>query len=116
MGAHAAGRLAMAERSREQAEIAQILQALFAFALYVRRSFILKLLACLLVDAIGLASFLLPGIGELGDVAWAPISAAFLFFMFDHSLRVAAVGLFEELMPGLDFVPTATLAWAAENI
>ena len=76
----------------------------------------LQLVVCLVVDVIGFASFLLPGFGELGDFAWAPLSAIYLWFMFDHSLRIAALGFFEELMPGLDFVPTATIAWAAENI
>ena len=93
-----------------------VFRALFALALYIRRSTVPKLVLCLLVDMIGFASFLLPGIGEFGDVIWAPISAAYLFFMFDQGLRVMAIGFFEELMPGLDFVPTATLAWAAEHV
>eukprot|EP00966_Prymnesium_polylepis_P291395 6730793-Prymnesium_polylepis.1 len=106
----------MPPRAREQAEVQQLLNALFALALYIRRTVMLKLFVCIVVDTVGVASFLLPGLGEFADVVWAPFSALFLYFMFENNLRVATVGLFEELMPGLDFVPTATLAWAAENV
>lgn len=72
-----------------------------------------SLAACLLMDAIGYASFLLPGIGEVADLAWAPISAMIFFKMFGGT-RGLFGGLFnfvEELLPGLDFIPTFTLTW-----
>ena len=34
-----------------------------------------KLLLGLIFDAVGMISYLLPGIGEFTDVIWAPISA-----------------------------------------
>jgi len=34
-----------------------------------------KLLLSLVIDAIGMATYLVPVAGEAGDVAWAPISA-----------------------------------------
>jgi len=92
------------------------MQTLYALATFVRANVLLKLLACILVDIIGFSSYLLPGVGEVGDVAWAPLQAGFLMFMFSGQLRVAALGFLEEILPGLDFVPTASMAWACENV
>ena len=107
------------QRSQTQdqaAALLQLMRMLYALAAFVRASAVLKLLACILVDIIGYSSYLLPGVGEMGDVAWAPLQAGFLMFMFSGQLRVAALGFMEEILPGLDFVPTACMAWACENI
>ena len=80
---------------------------------FARRHKWAKLLACLVVDAIGAASYLLPFLGEFADVVWAPIQFAFLQFMFG-SFVVAVFGFCEELGPGTDFIPTATLAWLVQ--
>merc|ERR1719386_274628 len=48
----------------------------------VKANMVLKLFCCLLIDTIGFATYLLPGIGELGDVAWAPIQAVLLLYLF----------------------------------
>ncbi len=34
------------------------------------------------MDLIGYASYALPGLGELGDIIWAPISAIIFYRMF----------------------------------
>ena len=99
----------------DAAELAQILRLVYQVLVFVRSNYMLKLLACVLVDAIGFSSFLLPGIGELGDVGWAPLQAWFLYFMFG-SVRMSGIGFMEEILPGTDFVPSATIAWACENI
>ena len=39
---------------------------------------IAKLGISLLIDFVGFASFALPGVGEAGDLAWAPISAGLI--------------------------------------
>ena len=74
----------------------------------------LKLLVCLLIDFIGVASFAAPGLGEATDAGWAPISALLVNYLFGNGL-FTALALVEELSPGLDFVPTATIAWFLEN-
>jgi len=84
-------------------------------ATYIKDSPYLKLWACLVVDFIGFASFLLPFIGETMDVIWAPVSAFFLHFMFGTFL-IPLVGFLEELGPGTDFIPTATIAYSVEHI
>uniref|UniRef100_A0A7S0IYM5 Uncharacterized protein n=1 Tax=Calcidiscus leptoporus TaxID=127549 RepID=A0A7S0IYM5_9EUKA len=65
----------------EAQQMRAIFAALAAAARFLRASYWLKLVACVLVDAIGLGSFLLPGLGELGDVAWAPMQGVFLLYM-----------------------------------
>ena len=40
----------------------------------------------------------------------APVSAALIFWLYGSGI-FAAAGFAEEILPGLDFVPTATIAW-----
>jgi len=72
-----------------------------------------KLLLSILFDAIGYVSYLFPGIGELSDIIWAPLSAWIMTKLYKgNSGKVAAVINFaEEALPGFDFIPTFTLMW-----
>ena len=71
-----------------------------------------QLAACLLLDAVGSASYLLPFLGEGTDLVWAPLQAAAMGAMFDHVSPAAKwVGLAEELLPMTDVLPSATLTW-----
>ena len=70
---------------------------------------IIKLMISLMVDGIGMLSYLLPGGGEIADAIWAPISAGTILLMYGGI--PAAIGLLEELGPGTDIIPTATLSW-----
>ena len=68
---------------------------------------------CILMDAIGCATFLLPVFGEFADIIWAPISAV-IFYRTFGGWKGAFGGIFnfiEELLPGLDFIPTFTITW-----
>ena len=93
----------------------QLIRLFFSILGFVRDSPNLKLCACLAVDAVGFSSYLLPGLGEVFDAGWAPIQAWFLYYMFG-GVRIATIGFFEELLPGTDFCPSATLGWLAENV
>ena len=68
------------------------------------------------MDVLGYASFAIPVVGELFDVIWAPISALVFFRMFGGTKGMlgGAFSFFEELMPGLDFIPTFTIAWVLQ--
>src|SRR5689334_1297861 len=67
---------------------------------------------CVLMDLIGCSSFLVPGLGEIVDVIWAPISAMIFLAMFGKKATFgAAFNFFEELLPGTDIIPTFTIAW-----
>ena len=68
---------------------------------------------CLLMDAIGMATYAIPFFGEFADVIWAPVSAL-IFFRTFGGWKGAFGGIFnfiEELMPGLDFIPTFTIMY-----
>ena len=73
-----------------------------------------KLLVSVLIDLIGMATYAVPAIGEVGDLAWAPISAYLVYQLYGNGL-IAGLALAEELLPGLDIIPTATIAWLLEN-
>lgn len=67
----------------------------------------------LLLDALGLVSFIIPGIGEFSDVIWAPISAYLMTKLYTGKAgKVGGVIAFvEEALPGFDLIPTFTLMW-----
>jgi len=73
-----------------------------------------KLLLCILIDLIGVSSYAVPGLGEATDIAWAPISALLVNYLFGNGV-FTGLALVEELLPGFDIIPTATIAWFVEN-
>lgn len=68
---------------------------------------------CLLMDMLGCASYALPFVGELFDIVWAPISAVIFWRMFGgaRGLFGGSLNFLEELLPGLDIIPTFTITW-----
>jgi hypothetical protein len=66
-------------------------------------------LSCI-IDLIGMATYAIPGFGEVADVVWAPISATILYSMYG-SWIFSIANFIEEIIPGLDFIPTALIAW-----
>ncbi|MEZ4837686.1 hypothetical protein [Flavobacterium sp.] len=71
------------------------------------------LLLSILFDGIGMLSYLVPFLGTISDVIWAPIAGLLLMRMYKGT--VGTVGGFivfvEELLPGIDFIPTFTITW-----
>ncbi|OLP81774.1 hypothetical protein AK812_SmicGene37639 [Symbiodinium microadriaticum] len=82
-----------------------------AFADKVRSDKWLLLAACLLIDFIGMASYLVLLLGEVTDIMWAPFAGFLLQYLFGSWL-VSSLGALEEFLPFTDILPTATLAWA----
>jgi len=74
---------------------------------------IAKLILSLIFDAVGMVSFVIPGIGEFSDVIWAPVSFWLMTKMYPGSLgkTTGLISFVEEAIPGLDFIPTFTLTW-----
>ena len=72
-----------------------------------------NLLLGLLFDAIGMSSLLIPGLGDLLDVVWAPLAGWLMTRMYKGNLGKAAgiVTFIEELVPRLDVIPTFTIMW-----
>ncbi len=55
--------------------------------------------------------YAVPVLGEFSDAVWAPLSGFIFYFLFGSRLG-AMGGVFsfvEELLPGLDFIPTFTI-------
>lgn len=71
------------------------------------------LIVSLLLDAIGMVSYLFPGIGETTDVVWAPLSAWLMTKLYKGKEGKIAgiISFIEEAIPGLDAIPTFTLMW-----
>jgi hypothetical protein len=67
----------------------------------------------ILFDAIGYLSYAVPFFGEISDVIWAPIAGLILLKMYKGTVgTIGGITVFiEELIPGLDFIPTFTLTW-----
>jgi hypothetical protein len=77
-----------------------------------------SLLLCIVMDALGCITYLLPAIGEFGDFVWAPVSGFIFYKAFGGRVGVLG-GIFnfiEEALPGLDFIPTFTIAWIWQYI
>jgi hypothetical protein len=68
---------------------------------------------CLLMDMLGCASYAIPFFGELFDLIWAPISALIYWRLFGGVKGFLGGGFnfIEELLPGLDIIPTFTITW-----
>ena len=72
-----------------------------------------SLIVCIIMDLLGYATYAIPGFGEIGDIIWAPISAVVFYRMFG-GWKGAFGGVFnfvEEILPGMDFIPSFTLMW-----
>ena len=72
-----------------------------------------NLLLGVLLDGIGMLSFMIPGIGEFSDVIWAPVAGWLMTRLYKGKVGQAAglIAFVEELIPGLDIIPTFTLTW-----
>jgi hypothetical protein len=72
-----------------------------------------SLVFCILMDLLGCATYAIPFFGEFADIIWAPVSAI-IFYRSFGGWKGAFGGLFnfvEEILPGLDFIPTFTITW-----
>ncbi|MBC29858.1 MAG: hypothetical protein CMH48_03350 [Muricauda sp.] len=72
-----------------------------------------KLLLSILLDGIGMLSFAIPFIGDFSDVIWAPVAGWLMTRLYKGKIGQAAgiITFVEELMPGLDVIPTFTITW-----
>jgi hypothetical protein len=77
---------------------------------------IIHLIVSILVDVLGMSTYLIPVLGEVGDVVYAPISGITIFIMYRMKFWVGlgggVLGFTEEILPGTDIMPTATVLWA----
>ena len=69
-----------------------------------------SLLACIAMDAVGMASYFFPIVGETFDALWAVV-AAVVFYRWFRSPIGAMTAAAEELLPKTDIVPMFTIAY-----
>ncbi|PKA96518.1 hypothetical protein B0O79_0153 [Flavobacteriaceae bacterium MAR_2009_75] len=67
----------------------------------------------LLFDGIGMLSFAIPLIGDFSDIIWAPLAAWLMTRMYKGKVGQGAgiITFLEEIIPGLDVIPTFTIMW-----
>jgi hypothetical protein len=70
-----------------------------------------KLAVCLLIDTIGTSSEIIPFLGEVTDIVWAPIAGLLLRNLYASNNLLFALEFAEELLPFTDFLPLATICW-----
>ncbi|MDT0551730.1 hypothetical protein [Urechidicola vernalis] len=78
-----------------------------------------KLLLSILLDGIGMLSFVIPGAGEFMDIVWAPLSAYLILKLYKGTFaKVASLISFGEEAGfiGTDIIPTFTLSWIYEQV
>lgn len=68
-----------------------------------------KLIKCIALDAIGMASAAMPII----DVVWAPIAASISYKMFGEKRGkyTSIITFIEEILPVTDIIPSFTIFW-----
>ena len=76
-----------------------------------------SLFFCILMDVVGYATYAIPGLGEFADILWAPISSIIFMRTFGGwKGALGGVGNFiEEILPGMDFIPSFTIMWFIQN-
>ena len=72
-----------------------------------------NIFACILMDIIGMASYIIPGIGESIDVWWAALSGIIFIMFFGGRFGMigGVLNFLEEILPFTDFIPSFTIAW-----
>jgi hypothetical protein len=68
---------------------------------------------CIIMDVIGMATYLFPALGEFGDIIWAPISGYVFYKLFGgrFGLIGGVLNFLEEIIPFTDIIPSFTIAW-----
>ncbi len=72
-----------------------------------------KLFYGILFDLIGMVSYVIPVVGEFFDILWAPVAGYLMTRLYPGKTGKTAgvITTVEELVPGLDIIPTFTLTW-----
>ena len=68
---------------------------------------------CILMDLVGMASYIFPFFAEISDIVWAPISALIFNKLFGGRLGLVGgvLNFLEEIVPVTDIIPSFTIAW-----
>ena len=70
---------------------------------------VIKLAVCIAIDLTGSISELVPVLGGVLDILWAPIAAFTLRSLYAGSNTIFVIELLEEILPFTDFIPIGLL-------
>lgn len=73
-----------------------------------------QLILGILLDIVGMVSFVIPFVGEFSDVIWAPVASFIIYKMYKGTEgKIGSILTFVEELGifGTDLVPTFTLTW-----
>jgi len=78
-----------------------------------QKVFVPNLGICIIMDLIGMASYIIPGWGEFADLVWAPISGFVFYKLFGGRFGMigGVLDFLEEVLPFTDIIPSFTIAW-----
>ncbi|MFN8250375.1 MAG: hypothetical protein U0V75_00740 [Ferruginibacter sp.] len=78
-----------------------------------KQIFVPGLAICMLLDAVGMLTYLIPALGEFGDIVWAPVSGFLFYKLFGgrFGLIGGVLNFLEEIIPLTDIIPSFTIAW-----
>lgn len=75
--------------------------------------FVPSLALCIVLDAIGMATYLIPALGEFADIVWAPLSGLIFYKLFGGRFGMVGgvLSFLEEIIPWTDIIPSFTIAY-----
>jgi len=78
-----------------------------------QKVFVPNLGICIIMDLIGMASYIIPGWGEFADLVWAPISGFVFYKLFGGRFGMigGVLDFLEEVLPFTDIIPSFTIGW-----
>lgn len=85
-------------------------------AAFVRKPDFIRLLLCVTLDIVGTSNEIVPVVGEVADVVWAPIAAILLRNLFGGSNVILVLEFVEEILPFTDVLPLATICWVIDTL
>jgi hypothetical protein len=77
------------------------------------KPFVPDMALCIILDLIGMATYLIPALGEFADVVWAPVSGFLFYKLFGGRFGMigGVLNFLEEIIPYTDIIPSFTIAW-----
>lgn len=78
-----------------------------------QQHFLPNITLCIAMDLVGMFTYIIPWLGEFGDIVWAPISAFIFYKMFGGRMGMigGVLNFLEEVIPFTDVIPSFTIAW-----
>lgn len=73
----------------------------------------LKLAVSVITDGIGYFNLMIPILGQVMDLGWAPLSAAIVQYLYNNRF-LTLLNFAKTVLPFTDLLPITTVAWALQ--